>query len=301
MNNGVKKKTLAVGSRKSKLARAQTETVMRRIEAARPEVQCRWVGVSTKGDRFRDRPLAEVGGKGLFVKEIEQRLLDGEIDIAVHSGKDLPADETPTLTFVSTPPRETPYDVLLAREALPRPDDAMLIGTGSMRRSAQLRRRFPHARIEHLRGNIDTRLQRLREGRFDAIVLAASGLARLGLTWEGPQAVTEWMLPAVAQGTLVLQCRRDDAATIAAAASAQDEETWCRFQAERQVQQAVDGDCFLPFGVFARLQGDHLQLEAAIWADDGGREWREQIAGSAAEPVVLGRKLGERLRRVQNT
>lgn len=288
---------LRVGSRRSDLARAQASQAMQALVARRPGLEIEWVWITTSGDRFVDRPLAEIGGKGLFIKEIEAALLDGQIDLAIHSGKDLPARLPDALALVATPPRAESRDVWCSHAAHPDEARPIKVGTGSLRRVLQLRRRNPHLETVPIRGNVPTRLGRIG-GDLDAVVLAAAGLARLGEPWQGPRVRLDWMLPSCAQGTLAFEARRDDLQTRELVSAAHDEDTWRCFDAERIVQAAVGGDCFLPFAVLAEPSGDgRIALTAALWSPDGSREVRVEGEALPDDLAALATELGARLAR----
>jgi hydroxymethylbilane synthase len=288
---------LRVGSRRSDLAKAQAAQAMQALATLRPELEVEWVWITTSGDRFVDRPLAEIGGKGLFIKEIESALLAGDIDLAIHSGKDLPARLPEELALVATPTRAESRDVWCSLGA--RPDEArpLKIGTGSLRRGLQLTRRNPALQAVPIRGNVPTRLGRIGQD-LDAVVLAGAGQARLGQPWTGHRETLDWMLPSCAQGTLAFEARRDDARTREIVAAVHDDDTWRCFEAERIVQAAVGGDCFLPFAVLAEpLGADRIALTAAMWAQDGSREVRVAGEAAPAELAALATELGARLAR----
>lgn len=287
---------LRVGSRRSDLARAQASQAMAVLAERRPEIEVEWVWITTSGDRFVDRPLAEIGGKGLFIKEIEAALLDGSIDLAIHSGKDLPARLPDELAIVATPTRAESRDVWCSLGARPG-DGPMRVGTGSLRRVLQLKRRHPELELVPIRGNVPTRLGRIGQD-LDAVILAGAGLSRLGDPWSGHRERLDWMLPSCAQGTLAFECRRDDARTAEALSAIHDHETWRGFTAERIVQAAVGGDCFLPFAVIAEKDADgRYSLTAAMWSQDGAREVRVEGIAAADGLESLAVELGGKLAR----
>ncbi|RMF11854.1 MAG: hydroxymethylbilane synthase [Candidatus Dadabacteria bacterium] len=286
---------LRIGSRRSALARAQAQALIETLVRLRPDVQPEWVWITTTGDRVRDRPLDAVGGKGLFLKEIEQALLADQIDVAIHSGKDIPAQLPDGLELIATPRRASPYDVLLSRNPV-EASQKLTVGTGSRRRGFQLTQLFPRARIEPLRGNVDTRIGHVREGRLDAVVLAEAGLQRLGIEWDGAALRLETMLPAVAQGTLAVEARasREDLRELFRVVH--DPETERTFRAERATLAAIDGDCFTPFAAFAQQFDDgRLVLDAALWDDGGQLRGRVRVEGN--DPEALGATAGGRLLR----
>lgn len=286
---------LRVGSRKSPLAKAQAQAVIADVQAKNPALKVEWVWLTTTGDRIRDRPLSEVGGKGLFLKEIEQALAAGQIDVAIHSGKDIPADLAPGLKIVATPKRANPYDVLCLQTEPDRlADIAGTIGTGSRRRQFQVRESMPQADIVPLRGNVGTRLAKVANGDMTGVILAAAGIDRLGVTWAGSKIELRQMLPAVAQGTLAIEARAEADAIAELFSSVHDAMTWKTFLAERAVLRAVEGDCFTPLAAFATVDAaGMLELTAALWSDDGHLVWRAQ--GRGDDPELLGRNIGQQL------
>lgn len=290
--------TLRLGTRGSPLALAQSRGVIAALEANHPGLQVRLTVIRTSGDRIRDVPLATVGGKGLFVKEIEEALLAGRIETALHSMKDLPAILPPGLAVGAIPVREDPGDVLVARgarslEALP---PNARVGTSSLRRQAQLLHRRPDLHVVPLRGNVDTRLRRLAEGALDAIVVAAAGLKRLGLTPEGAVALPlEVCLPAPGQGALGLEIRAKDRATAALLAALDDAASRIAVTAERAFLRRLGGDCHVPVGALGTVRGDSLTLTGLVASADGRTLIREALTGPAADGEAIGTALAERL------
>ncbi len=286
-----------VATRASELALAQARLVAAGLEAALG-VTAELVPLSTSGDRIQSVSLAKVGGKGLFVKEIEEALLDGRADLAVHSAKDLPADLHPDLELVAFPERVDPRDALIAREpgttlaTLPR---AARIGTGSVRRAAQLRLARPDLVVFPLRGNVPTRLRKLESEGLDAILLACAGLERLGLSERIHERIApERMLPAVGQGALAIEGRRGDA--VARDAAALDHAaTAARVAAERGCLARLGADCFVPLAALAEEVGGELRLRALLAATDGGRVIRAEGASARAGASRLGVDIAERL------
>ncbi|MCU0587470.1 MAG: hydroxymethylbilane synthase, partial [Syntrophobacteraceae bacterium] len=265
-------KVLRIGTRGSLLALTQSGSIQRRIETLRPGVKVELTVIRTTGDRIQDVPLAKVGGKGLFVKEIEEALLAREVDLAVHSMKDVPAVLPQGLTIGVIPVREDPRDVLITRKAgglmdLPR---GALVGSSSLRRAAQVRSLRPDLRVETLRGNLDTRLRKLEEGLYDAIILAAAGLHRMG--WQ--DRITDYLqvesfLPAVGQGALGLELRNDDGALRELLAPLHHEETADAVGAERSFLETLEGGCQVPIGGHARMREDRLELTGLVASVDG--------------------------------
>ena len=296
----VQRRGLRIATRESPLAWRQAESVAERLRAVHPGLEVTLVGMRTKGDRVLDRPLAEIGGKGLFVKELEQGLLDGRADIAVHSMKDVPAD-TPFPDGLHLPvilARENPFDAFVsnrhaAAEALPA--DAV-IGTCSLRRASQLLHRLPHCRVEHLRGNVNTRLARLDAGDFDAIVLAAAGLERLGFHDRiRARLDPELCLPAIGQGALGIECPRDPAIE-ALIAPLNDPSTAACVQAERAISRGLGATCLSPIAGFAEPAGGRLRLRARVATVDGSRLLLAEESGSAEDPLALGEAVAADLR-----
>jgi hydroxymethylbilane synthase len=287
---------VTIGTRSSKLALAQTNMVRAALLAGNPGLVVEIEHITTKGDVILDRPLAAIGDKGLFVTEIEEALRAGRVDLAVHSAKDLPSELPPDMELAAFPPREDPRDALIshAGRLFELPEGA-LVGTSSLRRTCQLRALRPDLRVEDLRGNVDTRLRKLHEGRYDAIVLAAAGLIRLGLaheiTEELPPAL---MLPAVGQGVMGIEVRAGDEGIAALLAPLDNRAARLAITAERAFLARIGGGCQVPVGAFARLEGEKLHLAGLIGARDG-RTVRGELRGSAAEPAALGRALAEEL------
>jgi len=279
------------------LAMAQSTWTKKQIETRYPGVEVELVKIVTKGDKILDVPLAKVGGKGLFVKEIEEALLNGEVDLAVHSMKDVPAELPPPLHLAIVPDREDPRDAFIANKyrSLRELPAGAKVGTSSLRRRSQLGLLRPDLQIEDLRGNLDTRLRKLDEGRYEAIILAAAGLNRLGLSERAVSyfAASE-MLPAVGQGALGLELRRDDGDLLAALSFLNHEETAVTVGAERAFLLRLEGGCQVPIGAFAKAQHDgSLLLTGLVASVDGSRMVRESMTGSWAEPEALGVRLAE--------
>lgn len=289
------KKLLRVGTRGSKLALAQTNWVVNQIRARYPEVQIEKVIIKTKGDKILDVPLAKIGGKGLFVKEIEEALLRKEIDFAVHSMKDVPSELPEGLGIVAIPEREDPRDVFVGRElkSLSELPEGAKVGTSSLRRQAQLKRLRPDLEILPLRGNVDTRLRKLSEGQYEAIILAEAGLKRLGLDVEREPLSPEIMLPAVGQGVLAIEAREEDVETREILASLHHPKTALCAQAERAFLKRLQGGCQVPLAAHATLTDGLLVIEGFIADTEGRRFYRERLEGSPEEGEALGIKLAE--------
>jgi hydroxymethylbilane synthase len=270
-----------VGSRGSRLALTQAE---RAVEALRrPGVEIALVPITTAGDRDRTRPFGEIGSRGVFVKELEEALLDGRIDVAVHSAKDMTSTDTSGLAVGAYPPREDPRDALCGAASI---EPGMRIGTASVRRRAQLLALEPNLSVEPLRGNVDTRLRKRVERGLDAVVLAACGLDRLGLAGEiGVRLETDVMLPEAGQGALAMQVRLGEEQLVAIA---DDPETRRRVEAERRCVAAVGGGCLAPVAA----HHDGVTLTALVADEDGS--WIERVQGD--DPEALGRELASRAR-----
>jgi hydroxymethylbilane synthase len=293
---------LRIGTRGSPLALAQAEIVHRRLVEAHPELdgQLRVVAIRTSGDRISDRSLAQLGGKALFTKEIEEALLGRRIDLAVHSSKDLETFLPQGLEIVCVPPREDPRDAFVSPKAGSLDDlpSRALVGTSSLRRQAQLLRRRPDLRIAPFRGNIGTRMKKLREGEADATILAYCGLLRLGEEGLARQVLApEVMLPAIGQGALAIECRADDEALKERLAALHDAPSAACVFAERAVLAALGGSCRTPIAALAVIEGGRIALEAALFTPDGSAEIRARRRGAVGEAAALGADLGEELRR----
>ena len=290
--------TLRIATRKSPLALWQAEHVAARLRAAHPGLAVELVGMSTQGDRILDSPLAKVGGKGLFVKELEVALLDGRADIAVHSMKDVPVEFPDGLHLPVILEREDPRDAFVSNayarfEDLPQ---GARVGTSSLRRQCQLAARRPDLVIDSLRGNVNSRLAKLDAGQFDAIILAAAGLKRLGFADRiRCELEPETSLPAIGQGAIGIECRRDDARTGALIAVLDDPDTHLRLRAERALNTRLKGGCQVPIAGHAILDGDQLWLRGLVGEPDGSRMLRAERRGPASEAEALGVQLAEDL------
>ena len=283
---------LVIASRGSQLALWQARWVQQQL--ARSGHETRIKIIKTTGDKITEVPLAQVGGKGLFTKEIEEALLDGRADLAVHSLKDVPTELPEGLVLAAIPAREDPRDAMVGRHLKDLPIGAE-VGTSSLRRAAQLRQARPDLVIEALRGNLDTRLRKLDEGRYDAVVLAAAGLRRLG--WEERIAEllpAEIMCPAVGQGALAIETSNQGAGRTACAAL-DDVYTRAAVTAERGVLAALGGGCQVPIGAYAIAAEQHLQVQAVVISPDGTEVVRGQAEGAVAEAARLGGALGAEL------
>ena len=291
-------KSLRIATRKSPLALWQSEHVADLLRAAHPGLAVELVPMSTRGDEVLDRSLAAIGGKGLFLKELELAMLRGEADCAVHSLKDVPMAVDAPFALPAFLERADYADAFVSNDhagldALPR---GAHVGTSSLRRQAQLRARRPDLALGDLRGNVNTRLAKLDAGDYDAIVLACAGLERLGL---GPRIrdrldAPDW-LPAPAQGVIAIECRDDDAETLALCRALDHAATRECAEAERALNQALHGSCHVPVAAFARREGDGLLLQALVGSERDGRIVRAEATAGIAEGEMLGRDVARRL------
>ena len=290
--------TLRIATRQSELALWQARHVQVRLQTALPEVEVVLLPIRTEGDRVLDRPLAEIGGKGLFLKELEAALAAGEADLAVHSMKDVPAELPPGFALPTVLAPGSPLDAFVSNdhdsvEALPA---GARVGTSSLRRAAMLKHLRPDLEIANLRGNVQTRLAKLDAGEYDAILLACAGLERLELAARIRSALTpEQSLPAIGQGVLGIEIRADDEVTASRIAALDDEYTHIRVDAERAVNARLEGSCHLPIAAHAEHDGSTLRLRAAVGKPDGSVMVRDEISGPTGEAAGLGQALAERL------
>ncbi|HDI60847.1 MAG TPA: hydroxymethylbilane synthase [Desulfobacteraceae bacterium] len=291
---------LTIGTRGSKLALWQAQWVGDQIRRLYPDCTVELVVIKTRGDKILDVSLAEVGGKGLFVKEIEEALLDGRLDLAVHSMKDMPAELPEGLCIGPVPEREDPADVLISRDGLILDDlpAGARVGTASLRRAAQLKHHRPDLTIVSLRGNLDTRLRKLADPaeRLDAIVLAAAGVRRLGLADRITQRLpTDIVLPAVAQGALCIELRRDDPFTAAMVAPLDHLPSRIAVRAERAFLHRLKGGCQVPIGAHANVDDGHVSISGLVAELDGAEMVRETLTGPVNAAGAVGKALAERL------
>ena len=292
MNRTAQPRRLVIATRPSALARRQAELIRQALEGQGFPVEPDLRVIQTTGDRTLDRPLPEIGGKGLFTAEIEAALRRGEVDLAVHSLKDLPIESTPGIRLGAITEREDPRDVLVSDryaslEELP---DGAVVGSSSLRRQAQLLALRPGVCVEPIRGNVETRLRKVTEGRYAATVLAAAGLLRLGLT----DRIAAWlpleqMLPAPGQGALAVQCREDDQDTLAALMQIDQPEIRRAVEAERAFLEGLGGGCSAPIAAYGRIEAGDIRLDGLVAASDGTQVVRVQGSG------IDGRQLGSRL------
>ncbi|GGB49021.1 hydroxymethylbilane synthase [Fictibacillus barbaricus] len=290
---------IIVGSRRSKLALTQTNWVIDQLKKAGMPFEFEVKEIVTKGDVILNVTLSKVGGKGLFVKEIEQAMLDKEIDIAVHSMKDMPSELPEGLEIGCTPKRVDPRDALISEKysSLRELPNGAVVGTSSLRRAAQLLNRRPDLTMKSIRGNIDTRLEKLKSGEFDAIILAAAGLERMG--WSS-DVVTEYLdvdlcLPAVGQGSLAIECRSEDSEVKELLSTLNDEYTYQTVQAERAFLHSLEGGCQVPIAAFATMTDDHEVTLTGLVADPEGKKVLKEI-NKGKDPQRVGVDLAEELK-----
>lgn len=290
---------LRIATRKSQLALWQAEHVAALLREAHPGIEIELVPLVTQGDRIQDRTLAAIGGKGLFIKELEVALADLRADIAVHSMKDVPADIPGELMIGAVLTRADPRDALVTTsgieriEALPH---GALVGTSSLRRQAQLCALRVDLRIEALRGNVDTRIRKLDAGGMDAIILACAGLIRLGLQSRITSRIDpDVCLPAVTQGVIGIECRRSDTRTLDLLRPLEDPATRLCMDAERAFAARLGGSCQSPIAAYAELAADRMTLRGLVAEPDGSRVLRESLSGSSEKPAALGEQLADRM------
>lgn len=292
------KQLLRIATRKSPLALWQANFVKDRLQAQYPDLQVELVTFTTKGDKILDTPLAKVGGKGLFVKELERAMLDGDADIAVHSMKDVPVDFPAGLELSVICPREDPADALVSNQfdTLNQLPPGARVGTSSYRRQCQIRHLRPDLQILDLRGNVGTRLAKLDDGHYDAIILAAAGLIRLELENRIRQRLDYGdCLPAVGQGAVGIESRADDPRIQELLQCLHDQETAIRVRAERAVNNRLQGGCQVPLAAFAELQDQKLVLRGRVGNLDGTELLKCQHLGDPADPEILGIMVAEDL------
>ncbi|RUO76628.1 hydroxymethylbilane synthase [Pseudidiomarina taiwanensis] len=292
------KKLLRIATRKSMLAMWQAEHIQARLEQAHPGLTVELLPMSTRGDVILDTPLAKIGGKGLFVKELEVAMLEGRADLAVHSMKDLPVEFPDGLELYGICEREDPRDAFVSNQynTLDELPEGAIVGTCSLRRKCQLLARYPHLVIHDLRGNVQTRLRKLDDGEYDAIILAASGLIRLDLQGRIKQRIpVDICLPANGQGVLGIECRSDDAETKALLDTLICPDSRSCVLAERAMNRRLQGGCQVPIGAYAELKGDQLHLRGLVGRPDGNEILEGEISGHRDEAEQLGIELAEYL------
>jgi hydroxymethylbilane synthase len=298
MNNPAPER-IVIATRESRLALWQAEHVRDLLRKLYPACRVELLGMTTRGDQILDRPLAKVGGKGLFVKELETALLDGSADIAVHSMKDVPMELGAEFALVAIGPREVPLDAFVSNKYAGVDDlpPGAVVGTSSLRRESQLRARYPYLSVTSLRGNLDTRLRKLDAGDYDAIILAAAGLTRLGLASRIRSTLTaESSLPAAGQGAIGIEALASRPDVARWAAPLNDAVTAACVRAERAVSRALAGSCEVPLGAYAVQRDTRLWLRGFVARPDGTRIAHAEREGDAAAPEALGLALADALR-----
>lgn len=294
----MKDQTIRIGTRGSLLALKQSEAVKETLESLWPGLRVELEIIKTTGDKILDVPLAKVGGKGLFVKEIEDALLSRQVDLAVHSMKDVPSVLPDELMIGAVPEREDPRDVLVIHDVheLSQLPAGSVVGTSSLRRAAQIRKLRPDVKIENLRGNLDTRLRKVQEGLYDVIILAAAGLHRMG--WQ--ERITSYLdpkdfLPAIGQGAIGIEIRKDDALMRELLTPLHHIETAVAVEAERSLLKTLEGGCQVPIGGHARINGDVVELDGLVASLDGSVIYRRTRKAPVREAETLGRMLAQEL------
>lgn len=289
---------IRIATRKSALALWQAEYVKAKLESNHPDLRVELVPMSTKGDKILDTPLAKVGGKGLFVKELETAMLEGRADIAVHSMKDVPVEFPEGLVLHTICEREDPRDAFVSNTYASLNDlpEGSVVGTSSLRRQCQLREARPDLKIKDLRGNVNTRLAKLDAKDYDAIILAAAGLIRL----EMPHRIAEFIepeqsLPANGQGAVGIECREDDETVKGLLACLEHSETRYRVLSERAMNRKLEGGCQVPIGAYALINDDELHLRGLVGSTDGVQVLRDEVSGHKNDYEQLGIELGEKL------
>ena len=289
---------LRIATRSSPLALWQAEEVARRLKLLYPDLEVPLVLMKTKGDKLLDAPLAKIGGKGLFVKELEAGILEGRADIAVHSMKDVPISFPEGLELGLIMEREDPRDAFVSNhfDSLASMPAGKLVGTSSLRRQTQIKERYPHLKIDWLRGNVNTRLRKLDDGEYDAIILASAGLVRLGFEQRIKQAIEpEECLPAIGQGAVGIEVRSGDTAVMELLAPLAHAETTSRLVAERALNEALNGGCQVPIAGYAVLTDGQIYMRGLVGEPDGSRILRAEINGSVGQAANLGKRLAEDL------
>ncbi|SFO13374.1 hydroxymethylbilane synthase [Nitrosospira briensis] len=290
---------IVIATRESALALWQANFIRDRLAKLYPQTELDIFGMTTRGDQILDVSLSKIGGKGLFIKELEQALEEGRADIAVHSMKDVPMDMPPGFALAAIAEREDPRDAFISNrhanlDALP---PGSIVGTSSLRRESQLRARFPHLQVQPLRGNVQTRLRKLDEGQFSAIILAAAGLKRLGLAGRITALLSlELSLPAVGQGALGIECRAERTDLIRLMAPLHHLPTAQCVEAERAMSRALGGSCEVPLGGFAEISGGILRLRGFVASQDGARMISDEVSGDPGMGMGMGAQLAQNLK-----
>lgn len=290
---------LVIASRESALAMWQARHIQSRLQALYPQMSVEILGMTTSGDQILDTPLALIGGKGLFVKELEQALADGRADLAVHSMKDVPMHLPPGFALAAIGEREDPRDAFVSNQYARLEDlpAGSVVGTSSLRRQSQLQSRLPQLKVEPLRGNLQTRLRKLDDGQYAAIILAAAGLKRLRLEARIRQLIsTEFSIPAVGQGALGIEINAVRQDLLSVLAPLNHAFTASSVEAERGMSRALAGSCQVPLGAYAERHGDQITMSGFVASVDGREMLRAEISGSADHPEALGQRLADQLR-----
>lgn len=290
---------LVIASRESALAMWQAKHIQARLQALYPQCDVQILGMTTTGDQILDKPLASIGGKGLFIKELENALFDGSADLAVHSMKDVPMNMPEGFALVATGERENPHDAFVSNDYKTLTDlpHGSIVGTSSLRRQSQIQARFPHLKIESLRGNVQTRLRKLDEGQYAAIILAAAGLIRLELGDRISSFISATdSIPAVGQGALGIEIKSDRTDLMSILAPLNHTQTQQCVEAERGFSRALAGSCTVPLGAYATMQQDStISISGFVASVDGAQMLRETMAGDANHAEALGKKLADKL------
>ncbi len=300
MNNTqvVNPKKLVIASRESALAMWQAKHIQARLQSLYPACDVQILGMTTTGDQILDKPLASIGGKGLFIKELENALLDGSADFAVHSMKDVPMNMPEGFALVATVERENPHDAFVSNDydSLADLPAGSIVGTSSLRRQSQIQARFPHLKIESLRGNVQTRLRKLDEGQYAAIILAAAGLIRLELNDRIRNIISaDDSIPAVGQGALGIEIKSDRTDLIDVLAPLNHTETEQCVEAERGFSRTLAGSCTVPLGAYATKQENTISITGFVASVDGKQMLRETMVGDANDAESIGKALANKL------
>jgi hydroxymethylbilane synthase len=289
---------IVIASRESLLAMWQAKHIQKRLSGLYPQTEISILGMTTRGDQILDQSLSKIGGKGLFIKELEQALEDGRADIAVHSMKDMPMNVPDGFALAAITEREDPRDAFVSNRyrSLNELPEGSIVGTSSLRRESQLRAQFPHLKVEPLRGNVQTRLRKLDEGQYAAIILAAAGLKRLELSDRITALLSpEQSLPAVGQGALGIECRSDRTDLIQLMQPLHHQETAFCVEAERAMSRVLGGSCQVPLGAFAEIADGTLQLRGFVAQPDGKRIVSDVLKGEPSTGIAMGQQLAEKL------
>ena len=298
LNSLLSPQKIVIASRESLLAMWQAQFIQKCLRELYPQTEISILGMTTRGDQILDQSLAKIGGKGLFIKELEQALEDGRADIAVHSMKDMPMNVPEGFKLAAITEREDPRDAFVSNhygslDALP---EGSVVGTSSLRRESQLRAQFPHLQVQPLRGNVQTRLRKLDEGQYAAIILAAAGLKRLGLSDRITALLNpEQSLPAVGQGALGIECRADRTDLVELMQPLHHPETAYCVEAERAMSRVLGGNCQVPLGAFGEIINGSLQLRGFVAQPDGSRMVSDALSGTPENGIAMGQQLAQKL------